>query len=118
MKEDIAKLWVEALRSGEYKQCQAEMRFTRPDGVSYCCLGVLTDVVCTPEEREDDDTFCDEYGDGYLNPTIAERCGVNTGSRCVDGPDIARNVLVKMNDEEGKSFSEIADYIEANWQKI
>ena len=41
MKEDIAKKWVKALRSGKYKQCQKRLY----DGEGYCCLGVLCKIL-------------------------------------------------------------------------
>lgn len=114
MKKDIAEKWVAALRSGKYKQVRENMRrYRHGEGYSYCCLGVLTDIVCTKEERADEAMFMDEYGDGYLNPTISDRCSVNTSAS-----GIAKKILVKMNDEDGKSFEEIADCIEANWERI
>jgi hypothetical protein len=38
--KEIKKLWLEALRSGAYKQTSNRLR----DGDSFCCLGVLCDV--------------------------------------------------------------------------
>lgn len=40
MNQEIKKLWVEALRSGEYKQTSGELR----DSDGFCCLGVLCDI--------------------------------------------------------------------------
>ncbi len=36
------KKWIEALKSGEYKQCQEKLR--AKSGRRYCCLGVLADI--------------------------------------------------------------------------
>lgn len=56
MKPEIKKLWLEALRSGKYQQCQERLckMDTQDDAgnqsgnvVGYCCLGVLTKV-CIP----------------------------------------------------------------------
>lgn len=44
--EDKTK-WLEALRSGEYKQCASTLH----DGVGYCCLGVLEKVLSGDVER-------------------------------------------------------------------
>lgn len=46
MNERIKKLWLEALRSGEYTQatCQLRRDHADNDGSSYCCLGVLCDL--------------------------------------------------------------------------
>ncbi len=40
MKSEIKTKWVEALRSGQYKQGKNRLR----DGDCFCCLGVLTDL--------------------------------------------------------------------------
>ena len=40
MKKRVKKLWVEALRSGGYKQGRKRLRY----GDTYCCLGVLCDL--------------------------------------------------------------------------
>lgn len=41
MKPEVKKLWVDALRSGNYEQGQG---FLRTTDNKYCCLGVLCDV--------------------------------------------------------------------------
>lgn len=73
--------WVEALRSGAFKQLRNKLTY---DG-SFCCLGVLNQVRNVPQSYVD---FPRIVGDWEL--------------------------LARMNDEQGKSFSEIADYIEKN----
>ena len=40
MNKEIKRKWIEALRSGEYKQAQHQLR----DGDRFCCLGVLCDI--------------------------------------------------------------------------
>lgn len=40
MKAEVKKLWVDALRSGDYKQVEGALR--KDD--QFCCLGVLCDV--------------------------------------------------------------------------
>ena len=39
-REQVLKLWIKALRSGEYKQTQGLLRVKN----SFCCLGVLCDL--------------------------------------------------------------------------
>lgn len=41
MREDIKKRWVEALRSGQYKQGKGCLN----NGKAYCCLGVLCEIL-------------------------------------------------------------------------
>lgn len=40
MNKKIKKLWLKALRSGEYKQGKLALRIKN----KYCCLGVLCDI--------------------------------------------------------------------------
>jgi hypothetical protein len=46
MNERVKKLWVDALRSGKYRQCRARLKVhgNRDDGPSYCYLGVLEEI--------------------------------------------------------------------------
>lgn len=43
MQSEIKAKWVEALRSGKYKQALQVLRDT--DEGAYCCLGVLCDII-------------------------------------------------------------------------
>lgn len=43
--------WLNALRSGEYKQCSGTLYNEKQD--AYCCLGVLQKVVSDKIEKED-----------------------------------------------------------------
>ena len=60
MNNELRNLWVEALRSGKYKQGKGRLR----DGDTYCCLGVLCDLVAADnsdayewQEIEEDDPY-------------------------------------------------------------
>lgn len=109
MKKDVKERWVAALRSGDYKQGRKRLR-TLED--SFCCLGVLCDVV-HPDvwvKREDDDCYAIQEGNsphshfsGYIPINLADELGID---------DSQQSVLVQMNDCKKKSFAEIADYIE------
>ena len=44
MNPEIKRQWLEALRSGEYKQGQRRLRERVKGGSLYCCLGVLCDL--------------------------------------------------------------------------
>ena len=62
MNERVKKLWIEALRGGEYRQGK---RVLRSDG-RFCCLGVLCDLYNKREGRGEwrgDSYFYDDYGD-------------------------------------------------------
>lgn len=88
--------WVEALRSGKYEQ-GTKVLFSKRTR-AYCCLGVLCVVNGVDPENIEDRITTDltPWFDPGLTQEQASRLG-----------DI-------MNDAQGKSFAEIADYIEAN----
>lgn len=99
MKAELRTKWLTGLRSGEYEQGDG---YLEKDG-RYCCMGVLCDVAKVP--RDPDDYFI--FSDGRSsNATIFGelRAQIN-GSRA--------ETLAHMNDN-GKSFAEIADWIETH----
>jgi hypothetical protein len=67
MKESIKKKWLQALRSGKYKQTAASLQ----DGDGFCCLGVLCDLYAKETK-----TASWQYGE---NGSIVV---FNTGSVC------------------------------------
>ncbi len=90
--------WVAALRSGEYHQAHnALCKYYRNREYAYCCLGVARSVLGSDAKELLNGP---SYGGSILS---------------VLGLDIkARKFLAHMNDDDGKSFAEIADYIEAH----
>lgn len=88
MDAELKAKWVKALRSGEYQQCRMTLRKSVDGNTSHCCLGVLNEV----------------------------RGVKNDPSGYIDFPNLVGDwqILARMNDEQGKSFNQIADYIEAN----
>jgi len=96
--------WVAALRSGKYQQTQG----TLTDGVGFCCLGVACDVLNSDGWQREENVIFYSYS-GYeaaqsLPPSVREQLEISI--------DLELH-LIKMNDN-GKTFSEIADYIEEN----
>lgn len=94
MDAELKAKWVAALRSGEFEQGRS-LLFSND---RYCCLGVLACVVNGAKGAEGA-YGCDYQHGGY---EIAHS----------NFPD-HKTHLEDMNDV-GKSFPEIADYIEAN----
>jgi len=91
MNQEVKAKWVEALRSGKYKQGRKTLKHAG----RYCCLGVLCEVAGEPIERFHNN----------LNNPFMERVGFPWGQH---------GVLIEMNDTKKKSFAEIADYVEQN----
>ena len=98
-KAEAKARWIEALRSGQYKQGTQGLRTTDN---RFCCLGVLCDVVK------------DDVGLKWEVAPHNDRrfqIGGYTGVVQTD----QQGQLVSMNDSlPQKSFLEIADWIEAN----
>ena len=113
MDAELKTKWLEALRSGEYEQANRSLRrVDAAGGCSYCCLGVLCDVV-NPKGWEDSTSpvwINSEMPEGdnieaaWLSSAMCESIKLNTTTM---------HMLVSMNDD-GKPFSVIADFIEKN----
>jgi len=99
-RQEEYRKWLDALRSGEYKQCQDKLT----DGEGFCCLGVYCEVngIEIPvRNAEPDDDTPGANGDAYNE--LRKRL-----------PDLGLVGLSKcssMNDN-GTSFAEIADFVE------
>jgi hypothetical protein len=104
--ENMKKVLV-ALRSGEYKQTQESLQ----DGQGHCCLGVMCDVFAK-ETGSTLRTF-DDTGHIY-GVSLNEHNDVQewAGLQHCTGESQFKFSLVQLNDIEGKTFSEIADFIE------
>ena len=103
MKAETKAKWLEALRSGKYKQGRGFLRI----GENFCCLGVLHDVTGGNWHTKDGIILTGSINQknshcGYLVGTFLQGLSKN----------IARD-LATLNDK-GSTFSEIADYIEKN----
>jgi hypothetical protein len=110
MDPDIKAKWVAALRSGAYRQTKGKMR----DGTgAMCCLGVLCDVV-------DPKGWTSYYGDNpmSLDPqrSIPHRHMASYPAQDISakaGLSSRRSVQLSSLNDQGSTFAEIADVIEA-----
>lgn len=107
------KKWMEALRSGEYKQVQGTLMGETPDGeIGYCCLGVYNDLFKVGEMQVE---VVNDF-DGILQegPSITyAEIHKDFGEGFCDIGVVA--VGIEMNDA-GNSFLEIADELEKLWE--
>jgi hypothetical protein len=98
------RLWVEALRSGKYKQGTGRLRSADN---KYCCLGVLSTIAkCKWMKHKSSYSV----GSEYHNATDKARNFV--GLRGIGGEFFNGEALWDLNDS-GTTFSEIADIIES-----
>ncbi len=99
---------VAALRSGKYQQSRKTLR----NSTGFCCLGVACDISGISEW---DDKYEYDGCESILPKSVMEYYGFcSSGGWLKNGDEIG---LAKMNDA-GKSFDEIADFIDAHWQEL
>jgi len=110
MLTDNQKLWVDALRSGEY--AQTEERLNDEDG--FCCLGVACDVYAKATKLQiytDAEGYIAGLGLGDQHGAVMNWLGLHD-SLGISKVAYARSLSV-MNDY-GSTFEDIADCIEAS----
>lgn len=117
MRQDLKDKWIEGLRSGKYRQGQKFFKYHDAEGnICHCAVGVLGQImVDTGELQEYTSLPGEEYGD---NPNLSKayRFGDNLGHLSPFSRLYFQhgNAIYTMNDDEGKTFPEIADWIEKN----
>ena len=117
------RTWVEALRSGKYKQGRVYLRrrdVDDPDsGDKFCCLGVACDLY--DEAMGTDNWGSVQPGDVYkpyeeynsgLPPWVEDWLGVESLGGLVDEDNMLTDSLADKNDG-GANFDTIADIIES-----
>lgn len=119
MDKEIKAKWVEALRSGKYKQGRLALR---PTEDSFCCLGVLCDIlgekwIAPHEDGNAEDHFSDaEGGTELLSRYVMKKVGLADDNPLLQFGDTLATLSL-LNDGSGSigpiTFSEIADLIEA-----
>jgi hypothetical protein len=100
MEASLKAKWIEALRSGKYKQGRWALRTKSDD---FCCLGVLCDVSGVSEWEEH--ALCYSYDGTWrlLPPLLRNQLTPEAG-----------HALMAMNAYSGMSFPDIADWIKTN----
>ena len=97
----MQKEWLNALRSGDYKQGCEGLLYDSSDG-TYCCLGVAKE--CFSFKENDNAHLVDSYKELALRD-----CGGQLSK-----PFDNFTYLTDMNDSGRYSFNDIADFIEEN----
>lgn len=118
MNKEIAMKWVAALRSGEYKQGK---QCLNNNNEKFCCLGVLCELAIKDgiQLNKENSTFNGifEYDSyiGTIQKKVKDWSGIDS---CIGEAKDKSFVLTDLNDNENKTFEEIADIIEANYEKL
>ena len=106
MNPEVKKKWVEALRSGKYKQGKGRLKL----GEQYCCLGVLCDLYIKREQSSETDveTVSEHMRtEEFLPHMVIEWAGLTDMNPAIN----ASETLSRLNDT-GMSFYGIATDIE------
>ena len=118
MKEKIAKMWSDALRSDKFAQLKGAL--SNPTRTRHCCYGVLCELAI--QDGIEIETRVNEhdemvYGNNSALPPkkVAEWARLRTENGVLNG--VPAGSLVGMNDA-AHSFEEIADVIERRWSEI
>lgn len=114
MKPELKTKWIEALKSGKYKQAVGSLKVEHPmtGEKAYCCLGVLCDISGIEFKSKKSYygnpktiqyTLDEEYiWSGMIPPSDLNKLGLT---------DSVAGTLAEKNDS-GVPFTKIADYIE------
>lgn len=122
MKRELRDRWVAALRSGDFKQgngfLKREKRFDkrerRFDDVTHCCLGVLHEVDGGEWER-DDDIYLTLTGESvFITSMTGSRSSRTLMGQLLRGLSHTHRCMLTVMNDNGKTFEEIADWIERN----
>jgi hypothetical protein len=131
MKKRIKDKWVNALRSGEYKQGRNALMKMGDDGkpAGYCCLGVLCDLYANSKEGKEIGAKWEPSGylneqrflgtTTYLPARVMDWAGLETSNPLIPkGRSGNKTSLAQLNDGEdaehigAKTFKQIATVIE------
>lgn len=108
MNPEVKEKWLEALRSGRYKQGYSNLKNSDDQ---YCCLGVLCDL----HGKETGNEFTGRYylRDRYSLPEeVVSWSGLSGPWAAIPEPINDHNSLADMNDKFKFTFHQIADIIE------
>lgn len=125
MKREIMKIWVEALKSGEFEQCKGKLE----KNGNYCALGVLSVLAlvngqCTYNDLGNGGRFDNKRFS--LSYNVMKWAGIAQDEEryfkksCQKVEIVFKGqvtTIAALNDR-GMSFFDIAKIIKANWQHL
>jgi len=104
-----SKKWIEALRSGKYKQGRHHLK----NKGEFCCLGVFCDISgCSWDEHP-------TGSEGAIYRDCSDDCEVPSElwKKLDPNHKLSQHKYLRLNDMLGLSFLEIADIIEDDFNK-
>lgn len=117
MNSDVKAKWVDALRSGFYKQGKYKLRdlgdYYDATGV-LCDLAVSAGVIASPTRYDAEDGIFFGYTYGDLTQSDAFSTGLPRAVREWAGIEYRLAYRIALMGDEGKNFNQLADWIEEN----
>lgn len=114
--KEFAEKWINALRSGNYKQGKSYLYSYVSNGITgedrYCCLG----VACTLNNIPKSDLRCEFIGQSFFMPV--ELKGDGSYNNLVRALTDLNDGTHSNDHRDSKSFNEIASWIEQNVEFI
>ena len=110
------KKWVAALRSGKYKQTKGRLR----EDNGFCCLGVLCNLHAEAHPKfaaKQSSKYHYDDNEGLPPKVVTEWAGISSDTGFFVDNYGQYFELTVLNDQ-GKSFKQIADIIEANYKEL
>ena len=107
MKKSIAMKWVDALRSGKYKQGHNQLYDKETNG--YCCLGVLCKI--NKIKITDEVDYIEDIRD-------QKKLSIKSVSGRILGDFNCNTSLADLNDSGNYAFDEIADIIQLFYEEL
>jgi hypothetical protein len=122
--KDNLRLWVAALRSGEYRQTDAALN---KDDKSFCCLGVACEVAmkhgislkkepAVGQASVTTTAMAYDGSDDYLPTAVRKWLGIAHRDPLLEKDDFGYKRTAAVCNDEGYDFLEIADLIEKKWK--
>lgn len=114
---EVKKLWVDALRSGDYKQGNGKLLL---DG-KYCCIGVLCDLMIksgadteghVSKRLRPDGPDCWGLPDGPSRIALQDWAGMDVSAHRTQVRIGRYTATLFFHNDQGRTFNKIADAIE------
>lgn len=118
MKKNVAKKWIEALRSGKYKKTTKVLKRKNGKEESYCVLGVLCDLY-----KKSGKPLKENFPGMYpFEPGVVSfgnsKDWETPPQKVLNWAGVTRGYYVSEMNDGGKSFKQIANFIEKNVEGI
>lgn len=109
MNQEVKKLWVDALRSGDYKQCKEQLR---DENNKFCCLGVLCNLhaIAHPTIAAQQENKTEYIGQKALPSQLVYHWAGLPVNTCVTINGYI--ACLQNHNDDGRTFKQIAKAIE------